>query len=281
MKTLVISMLLLFSLAGWWQWQQASREKLKCTWRDARFLNPEVTSEIIEQRLNIRTQRPPDFIADIKQAAQAEYYLWEAQFEKGAKDRQQRLLCQQQSEMSIKAGIKEHLLDEAWLEQQLQKTAPPVSDADARAWFTQHAESLRIPALHHVSHLFLTRHDPKKPDRSTEIRALHQRLMRGENWAELTSQHSEDERNRHRAGDLGWLSRERMPADFMTAVEAQKLGSFSQPIQTRLGWHILRITERKASRLPRFEEVRSEIKAWINQAKREAALKAMTSVETP
>lgn len=275
MKTRVISMLLLLSLGGWWQWQQASREKLTYRWRNARFLNPEVTSEIIEQRLNIRTHRPTDFITDVKQAAQAEFHLWEAQFEKGAEDRHQRLLWQQQSETTIKTEIKEHLLDEAWLEQQLQKAAPPVTDADARAWFSQHAESLRIPALHHVSHLFLTRHDPKKPDRSTEIRALHQRLMRGEPWAELTSQHSEDERNRHREGDLGWLSRERMPTDFMTAVEAQKLGLFSQPIQTRLGWHILRVTERQTSRLPRFEEVHSEIKAWLHQAKREAALKTL------
>ena len=224
MKTRVISMLLLFSLGGWWQWQRASREKLTYRWRNARFLNPEVTSEIIEQRLNIRTHRPTDFITDVKQAAQAEFHLWEAQFEKGAEDRHQRLLWQQQSETTIKTEIKEHLLDEAWLEQQLQKAAPPVTDADARAWFSQHAESLRIPAMHHVSHLFLTRHDPKKPDRSTEIRALHQRLMRGEPWAELTSQHSEDERNRHREGDLGWLSRERMPTDFMTAVERQPAG---------------------------------------------------------
>jgi parvulin-like peptidyl-prolyl isomerase len=66
-----------------------------------------------------------------------------------------------------------------------------------------------------------------------------------------------------------------MPADFMTAVEAQKLGLFSQPIQTRLGWHILRVTERQTSRLPRFEEVHSEIKAWLHQAKREAALKTL------
>ena len=66
-----------------------------------------------------------------------------------------------------------------------------------------------------------------------------------------------------------------MPTDFMTAVEAQKLGLFSQPIQTRLGWHILRVTERQTSRLPRFEEVHSEIKAWLHQAKREAALKTL------
>jgi hypothetical protein len=281
MKTGFIFLLLVLSLIGWWLWQHSSQEIRGAILRDARFLNPQITRETIEQRLHIRTQRPPDFIADVKQAAQAEFHLWQAQFEKGAEDRQQRLLWQQQSETNIKAGIKEHLLDEAWLEQQLQKAATPVTDAQAHAWFTKHAERLRLPARHHVSHLFLTRHDPKKPDRSTEIHALYQRLMRGESWAELTAKHSEDERSRHRAGDLGWLSRERMPSEFMTAVEAQKFGLFSQPIETKLGWHILRVTERQASLLPRFEEVHSEIKAWLHQVKREAALKAMTSVVTP
>ena len=58
MKAFFISLLMLFCLVGWWQWQQTSSEKLMDAWRDARFLNPEVTKGTIEQRLNIRAQRP-------------------------------------------------------------------------------------------------------------------------------------------------------------------------------------------------------------------------------
>ncbi len=272
MKTSLLLMIILLSLAGWWQRQRQQEARL-AAWRDARFLNPEVTQQAADEALRLASMRPSDFAAEVKQATEAEFQLWEKQFEKGAEDRQQRLLWQHQTATSLKTQIKENLLTEAWLEQRLQQAAASVSEAEVRQWFITNAERLRIPLLHRVSHLFLSRHVPQKPDRSLEIRTLRQRLTRGEKWAELTAQHSEDERSRHRAGDLGWLSRQRMPADFMGAVESQVTGILSQPVQTKLGWHLILVTERKASRLPQFDEVRHEIAALLQQEQREAALK--------
>lgn len=268
---------ILTSLIGWQLWQLTVVEQTRDALRNARFLNPQVSERIIQQRQHLRSLRPSAFIADVKQATQTELQLWEAQFDKGADDRQQRLRWQQKSEAEIKADIKDHRLDEAWLELHLHRTAPPITEAEARAWFSNNREKLRLPVRHHVSHLFLTRHDPKKPDRQHEIHSLHQRLLRGESWAALTSEHSEDERSRHRAGDLGWLSRHRMPADFMAAVEAQQPGQICPPIQTALGWHLILVTERQPSRLPYFEEVETEIKAHLHHAKRQAALKTLES----
>jgi parvulin-like peptidyl-prolyl isomerase len=60
-----------------------------------------------------------------------------------------------------------------------------------------------------------------------------------------------------------------MPADFMTHIEKLRAGETSAPLETRLGWHLLRITDHRESRVPTFEEARPEIEALLDLAARE------------
>jgi peptidyl-prolyl cis-trans isomerase C len=61
----------------------------------------------------------------------------------------------------------------------------------------------------------------------------------------------------------------------MQAVEKLPLGKISDPVQTKLGWHLIRVDERRSSRLPKFEEVKAEIIAMLDQQRREKALKEL------
>ena len=211
--------------------------------------------------LNSRSAPLP---AEVSAAVADEFDLWRKQFHLGDIDRAERLALQHLSERDMRQRIGEAQLAEAQIERQI----PPVTEAAARACFEAHREELRIPTLHRVSHLFLTRHQPKKPDRSAEMRAIHQQLLRGTDFAKLVSQHSEDARSKPLGGDLGWLSATRMPADFMAQVERLRVGETSAAVETKLGWHLLRVTERRESRLPTFAEVRSEIEAVLDLAAR-------------
>jgi parvulin-like peptidyl-prolyl isomerase len=55
----------------------------------------------------------------------------------------------------------------------------------------------------------------------------------------------------------------------MAHVEKLRVSETSAPLETKLGWHLLRITDRRESRVPAFEEVRSEIEALLDLAARE------------
>jgi len=143
-----------------------------------------------------------------------------------------------------------------------------------RRWYNSNREKLRIPPIWHAAHVFLTRHDAAKPDREAEIRAIHGQITSGAlTFEQAAARFSEDERTKALAGDLGWFSAERMPADLIAAVRDLRPGVLSEPVLTGLGWHIFRVIESRPSRLPEFEEVKAEIHALLDLQAREAVLK--------
>jgi parvulin-like peptidyl-prolyl isomerase len=184
-----------------------------------------------------------------------------------------RLAAQQQTPRSLATGIHEAQLDEAWIAQKIQPDLQAITSQHLRAWYDEFKETLRIPQAFHAAHLFLTRHDKTRPDREAEIREIRRQLMAKEKtFAQLTATHSDDARTKTLGGDLGWFTQQRMPADFIAAVEHLKPGQCSDPVPTQLGWHLILLMERRPSRLPTFEEAQGEIAAQLTSARREEAV---------
>lgn len=164
---------------------------------------------------------------------------------------------------------------ETWLRDQGSRNDKPGEDA-ARAWFESHKETLRIPERVRMSHLFLSGHDRTKPDRTAEVTELHRKLVTGVmTFAQLAATASEDERSRKHGGELGWISRERVPEDFAQRVFSLPVAKLSEPFRTRLGWHIAIVHEKRPARLAEYSEVRTEVAALLDQQWRESALKRL------
>lgn len=188
----------------------------------------------------------------------------------------QRLAAQSLTLKALEARINDVQQDEAWIETKIQSRLKPVTPQDLRAWYDEFKETLRIPQAHRAAHIFLTRHDPAKPDRSAEIREIqHKLLAKEKTFAQLAKEHSEDDRSKNLGGDLGWFTQRRMPADFIAAVQKLKVGELSAPVQTLLGWHLIIVHDRHASRLPALAEVAPEITALLTTKRREDALQSL------
>lgn len=231
-----------------------------------------VLEKLVDDHL-IRVWRQQEGTPDREAETRRESALLRRQFTEAA-DHGRRLAGQHHTQDSLDQAIHDAQLDEAWI---AAKIDPARSD-EARSWYDQHRESLRIPQAHHAAHIFLTRHDASKPDREAEIRQIHRQLVtQAKPFATLAKERSEDERTKTLGGDLGWFTRQRMPADFVSAVEKLRVGELSEPVATALGWHIIRVYARRPTRLPTFEECRHEIAASLASKDREAALKTLVA----
>ena len=150
------------------------------------------------------------------------------------------------------------------------------TEIECRNFYETHRDSFMQPVRFRASHLFVAAPREKLPEvvetKQQAIKSLAERIKQGEKLADLAAVGSEDEATKNRGGDLEFFSESRMPPDFFAAVAKMHIGEISQPIRTRLGFHIIELTDSKPAREMNFEEARAEIRLIIENEKRRTAL---------
>lgn len=109
-----------------------------------------------------------------------------------------------------------------------------------------------------ASHILVRTED----ERDQVVAALGQ----GRDFGEVAGEFSIDG-SRAQGGDLGWFAPGVMIPDFQAAVEALEPGEISDPVQTRFGWHVIKLFETRTASVPPLDEVQEEL---IQNLQREA-----------
>ncbi len=95
---------------------------------------------------------------------------------------------------------------------------------------------------------------------------VHSQLKKGADFTELVKSESKDEASVRQDGSLGYLYEDGYirgigkDVNFEKSVFAVKEGDFSQPIQSKNGWHIVMVEEKFDDDLKPFDEVKTQIK---------------------
>ena len=78
--------------------------------------------------------------------------------------------------------------------------------------------------------------------------SLRQRILDGEDFADLALRFSNDPGSGSQGGDLGWAERGRYVPEFDEAAFALEVGEISEPVKTSFGYHIIELLERDDER---------------------------------
>ena len=69
-------------------------------------------------------------------------------------------------------------------------------------------------------------------------------------------------------GDLGWFKAQTMVPPFAKAVESMKKGDVSkEPVKTSFGYHIIKLEDKRAAKLPDLETMKPQLKRTLVQEK--------------
>ncbi|MGC8879987.1 MAG: foldase protein PrsA [Anaerolineae bacterium] len=108
--------------------------------------------------------------------------------------------------------------------------------------------------------------------------ALLERLKKGENFAALAQQESEDASTAANGGDLGWFPRDvaLMPPAVVETAFALSVGEISDLVQSEAGYHIIKVEAREDNR-PLAPEMllyaqQSAFQAWLAERRAHAVI---------
>jgi parvulin-like peptidyl-prolyl isomerase len=150
-----------------------------------------------------------------------------------------------------------------------------VSEEEAQDWFTKHQADLQQPERIHVRHVFLPSLEHSKEQATQQLQAALESLASNiKDFATLAHEISEDSATQNKAGDLGWISRNRMPPG-ITEDWFQLPTGKPTILESKLGWHLAEVTDRKPAEPRTYEQAKPEILAALETIKRQKATESL------
>ena len=171
------------------------------------------------------------------------------------------------SEAAIKPQIRRGLAIQRFIDTHIVQKAA-VSDQEVKAFYEKRPGLFRQPEQVRASHI-LIKVDPKADElkraaAQQKIEEIQQRLQRGEDFAALAQEFSQGPSSA-KGGDLGYFSQGQMVKPFEEMAFALMPGDVSDIVETRFGYHLIKVIEKKPETTIGFEDIKDRLGNYLKQ----------------
>jgi len=155
-----------------------------------------------------------------------------------------------------------------------------ITDEDVAAFYAENSQLFKSPDSIHTRHILLKVEADASPAQREAIRerasVARERALAGEDFAALARELSEGP-NAQRGGDLGFTTRGQMVERFDEAVWALDAGEISGVVESRLGYHVIKVEEIAIGPTVPLDEARPTIENLLRQQTTGQALSGLVS----
>lgn len=134
-----------------------------------------------------------------------------------------------------------------------------VSDEEIRDWYDANPDKVTTPERRRVAQLLVASEE--------EARSAEQRLEEGEAFAVLVEELSLDTQSSSKGGELGWITAEQTPLGWENVLTLEP-GEIAEPLESDVGWHLIKVLEISPPEPLEFEAVKDAVKAEALKEKR-------------
>jgi len=142
----------------------------------------------------------------------------------------------------------------------------------------------------HVRHILIKK-DALTTDHEIKVKLqkLRKRIVKGEKFAALAKEYSQDAGSAVKGGDIGWIRPGKVVPQFERAMNKLKRRQISQPVQSAFGWHIIQVLGRKkvdATKMVASEKAReilfqrkfqAQLQNWLQTIRAQGYVRVMAN----
>lgn len=148
-----------------------------------------------------------------------------------------------------------------------------VTPQELDAFYQQNPDNFKEPEQVRASHILISVAQDATPEAKQAAKAeadgILKRVKAGEDFAALAKAHSKDPGSAQAGGDLNFFPKEQMVPEFSNAAWALKPGEISDVVQSQFGYHIIKLTDRRAGRTIPLAEVKDRLEEFLKRRKQQ------------
>ena len=142
--------------------------------------------------------------------------------------------------------VRKQLLVERLQQQKFQSVK--CSHREVEEFFASYRDSIpKISAAVELAHI--VKHIQPSADTKEEVKSLARKvrdsILKGVDFVELAKRHSGDPGSAAAGGDLGWIDKGKLVAEYERAAYSLQTGETSQPIETPFGFHLIQTLDKR------------------------------------
>lgn len=173
------------------------------------------------------------------------------------------------TEDSLESQIGRQLAIQSFIEEDL-ALETTVSAQETKEYYDNNPDKFQQPEKVRASHILIklesAADETQKMKARKRLEEIQQKVKDGENFADLARQYSEGPSS-SKDGDLGFFARGQMAPPFEEAAFAMGTGEVSDIVQTRFGYHLIKVVDKRPPSKLAYAEVQDKLQNQLKQQK--------------
>jgi len=141
--------------------------------------------------------------------------------------------------------------------------------------YNDNIQQYSTPGQVRASHILLKTEGKDDAAVKKQAEELLAKIKAGANFEELARKNSQDEGSAVKGGDLDFFNKGQMVPEFDKAAFSMQPGQLSDLVKSTFGYHIIKVTDKKAASIKTLAEVRPQIEDQLKYEQAQTAAKKL------
>lgn len=144
-----------------------------------------------------------------------------------------------------------------------------VTAEEMQSFYQDNPDQMKEPEQVRLSHILVGADQNASPEQREEARKktenIRARALEGEDFAVLARENSDDPGSKANGGELPWVGRGDTVPPFEAAAFALSPGEISDVVETRYGYHVIKLAERREGGVIPYDEAEPRIEQFLRE----------------